>query len=373
MPRVVVDGIIFEWQPWGGVARIYREIIPRMCAQNPALRVDLLVNRGGSYGIPDLEQVHPRLLIPPLDRFLRPRRYLAPIIPPGTQAVKQFWTRDLRDAIWHSSYHTSPSHWRGPIVTTVHDLIHELLPRTMPGAMNDLIRTRKRQSILEATVVICDSRNTARDVQSFYGVPAEKIQVIHLAYNSLFQPLTPDAARTIEQPFLLYVGSRERYKNFDMLLDTYANWEARAEFALVIVGRGWSPHEQTRLHELKIEDDVRLFRHISDAALCELYNQAAVFVYPSLYEGFGIPLLEAAACGCPIVSSDIATSVEVAGDVPIYFQRSEVDSLRAALDSAVAEGRSSARAQRGLELAQRYSWDHTAEQTLAIYQRLSGE
>jgi alpha-1,3-rhamnosyl/mannosyltransferase len=101
-----------------------------------------------------------------------------------------------------------------------------------------------------------------------------------------------------------------------------------------------------------------------------LYNQAAAFVHPSLYEGFGIPLLEAMACGCPVVASRIPTTREVAGDCPIYFDPMQPDELITALDVALAEGRNSERVRRGLEWVKQYSWDRTARETLQVYRAL---
>ena len=101
--------------------------------------------------------------------------------------------------------------------------------------------------------------------------------------------------------------------------------------------------------------------------LCRLYNQAVAFVYPSLYEGFGIPLLEAMTCGCPIVASRIPSTVEVAGDCPIYFDPAEEDDLVNALDIALSEGRNSERVQAGFEKVKSYSWDKTTAQTLQVY------
>ncbi|MCP4110676.1 MAG: glycosyltransferase family 4 protein, partial [Desulfobacteraceae bacterium] len=169
-------------------------------------------------------------------------------------------------------------------------------------------------------------------------------------------------------PFLLYVGDRNHYKNADRLLQAYSVWKHRKKVALVVVGGQWKADEERRLTDLGIQDYVRLFTGINDEELCKLYNQAIAFVYPSLYEGFGIPLLEAMACGCPIVASRIPSTVEVAGDCPIYFEPAEIDDLLNAFDIALSEGRESARVKAGLEKVTSYSWDKTAAQTLEVYQ-----
>jgi glycosyltransferase involved in cell wall biosynthesis len=139
---------------------------------------------------------------------------------------------------------------------------------------------------------------------------------------------------------------------------------------LLVVGKAWTTAERERLHDLGLEDRVRRIDSVDDETLCRLYNQAEAFVYPSLYEGFGLPLLEAAACGCPIVASRIPSTEEIAGDVPIYFEPTDAESLAAALERAISEGRSSERREGGFRQITRYSWDKTAEQTLAVYHSL---
>jgi glycosyltransferase involved in cell wall biosynthesis len=112
---------------------------------------------------------------------------------------------------------------------------------------------------------------------------------------------------------------------------------------------------------------------VDDAALCRLYNHASAFVYPSLSEGFGIPLLEALACGCPVAASRIPSTEEVAGDCAHYFDAADPDGFRAALEAALAEGRDPAAVGRRLGRAVQFSWDRTAAETLAVYRRASGQ
>ena len=130
-------------------------------------------------------------------------------------------------------------------------------------------------------------------------------------------------------------------------------------------------HLEQRLLDLGVQDNVRLLTNVDDDTLRFLYNRAAAFIYPSLYEGFGIPLLEAMACGCPIVASKIPSTLEVAGDCPVYFEPENVASLVAALDEALIEGTDSGRVQSGLEHVKRYSWERTTKETLEVYRSLS--
>jgi glycosyltransferase involved in cell wall biosynthesis len=145
-------------------------------------------------------------------------------------------------------------------------------------------------------------------------------------------------------------------------------WSKKNDVALVLVGgRQWSDNEQKRLTELGIQGRVHILENVTDQTLCYLYNKAVGFVYPSLYEGFGIPLLEAMACGCPIVASRIPSTIEVAGDCLIYFDPASADELVSALDVVLSEGRNSERVHAGLERVKTYSWDKTAAETLKVY------
>ncbi|MFX0202475.1 MAG: glycosyltransferase family 4 protein, partial [Candidatus Hodarchaeota archaeon] len=149
-----------------------------------------------------------------------------------------------------------------------------------------------------------------------------------------------------------------------------SSWAGRKEVDLVIVGESWTADEEQYLAKLGIRDRVHLIEHVDDVRLCHLYNQATAFVYPSFYEGFGIPPLEAMACGCPVVSSRIPSTFEVAGECPIYFEPNNIESLLTALDMVLFEGRDSTRVQVGFSQVKRYSWDKTARQTLDVYHEL---
>jgi glycosyltransferase involved in cell wall biosynthesis len=164
------------------------------------------------------------------------------------------------------------------------------------------------------------------------------------------------------------VGTRQPYKNFKTLLQAYVEWSRRNEIGLFVVGPPWSKEEQRVIAAAGMEANIACRSGITDEELCALYNQALAFVYPSLAEGFGIPLLEALACGCPIVASRIPTSLEVARDDPYYFNPLDKDELIAALEAACFSG--GARTRRGDILAD-YSWDRNARATLRIYEELA--
>lgn len=174
----------------------------------------------------------------------------------------------------------------------------------------------------------------------------------------------------VRKPFFLYIGSRESYKGFQDLLETYSRYKDCKIVDLVIVGNLLTTEEKHFIANLGILNNVQNLWNISDEQLSMLYNQASAFIYPSRYEGFGIPLLEAMACGCPIIASSIPSTIEIARDVPIYFEPGSNESLMNALEQNSIEGRDSPRIAKGMETAKKYSWEKSALETLDVYKAL---
>jgi glycosyltransferase involved in cell wall biosynthesis len=368
--KVVVDGIVYQLQLRGGISRLFSEILPRMCSMDDSLRIYILKQRQFKQSLP----VHPHITtcsIPYINHCPYPKRLWKPIISAANKLMYCLKAGKGKNKIWHSTYYTMPERWTGYSVATVHDLVFELFPQFYNGPNFDLFRQRKRLSVQRADAVICVSDTTHQDVLRLYRLDADKVHVIPNACSDVFRRLDntelPGSIQ-IEQPFLLYVGNRARYKNFDLLAKAYSLWPRRKEIALVLVGgKSFSESEQRLIEELAIAEQVKLLGDIDDETLCCLYNRALAFVYPSLYEGFGMPLLEAMACGCPIIASRIPSTVEVAGDCPVYFEPEKADDLLRAFDIVLSERRDSERVRAGLERIKPYSWDKTAAETLEVY------
>lgn len=368
--EVVIDGVVYQSQSRGGISRVFSEVLPRLCDIDETLRITLLTQGRLRQSLPEHRHIKHRP-VPTFERYLRPNWVWQSVLPKIKHFTYNLWTGAGEGKIWHSTYYTMPEKWAGYSVATVHDMVFELFPQFYNGPNFDLFRQRKRLSVLRADAVICVSDTTRQDVLRLYELDADKVHVIPNAYSDIFRRLDSTdlpASIQIEQPFLLYIGNRAHYKNFDLLAKAYSLWPRRKEVALVLVGaRPISESEQQLMVELAIAKQVKLLKDVDDETLCRLYNSAAVFVYPSLCEGFGIPLLEAMACGCPIVASHIPSTIEVAGNSPIYFDPVEEDDLLNALDIALSQGRNSERIRTGLERVKSYSWDMTAARTLEVY------
>ncbi|MGA1794636.1 MAG: glycosyltransferase family 4 protein [bacterium] len=370
--KIVVDGYIYQRQARGGISRIYTEMLPRMCDHEESLNVTLLTE-GPLMAEPPS---HPRIThrtIPLVSRCLRPGRLWRPLVPAIRRAALSLITGPTQKKVWHSTYYTLPDRWKGPRVITVYDMIHERFPNLFNDLWGDRFRRQKGECIRSADVLISISHTTREDIVRFYGIDPARIHVVPLAASPVFRRM-PDAGDEVSggrmRPFLLYIGDRGLYKNFAGVLDAYCAWPRSREVDLVVVGRHWCPDEEMRLADMGLDGRVRLLTGIDDEHLCRLYNQAFAFVYPSLYEGFGIPLLEAMVCGCPVIASRIPSTVEVAGEWPVYFDPGDRGGAVDAFERILAEGRDSQRTLSGLEQAKEFSWERAAAGTLNVYREL---
>ena len=398
--HVIADDLIFHLQQRGGISRIYREIWPRMLDLDPSLTLEIATSPGAV----DLPP-HPRLTVTPalppiLDSSLKPYKLTWPLRaeitglrrrrPPSAQGDGATPSAARAGTIWHSTYYSAPRFWPGPKVIMAHDLVHERFPELFDARWGAMVRAQKRRAARAADLVICISRSTQRDVIGFWGVPVERTAVVHLAASPTFssesssyadgdarpRPSIDPAvfakagAVQLPQPFALFLGARPAYKNFDRVLEALAREQRVAELHLVAVGPEWSDRERGLVSQLRLASRVIQLPWADDDTLVDLYRKAAAFIYPALYEGFGIPLVEAMACGCPIVASDIPSSREVAGDVALYFPPREVGALGNALATALAERRPSDRTRAGMARAAEFSWERTAAGVLDAYRGL---
>ncbi|MEW6614765.1 MAG: glycosyltransferase family 1 protein [Thermodesulfobacteriota bacterium] len=369
--NVVIDGIIYKMQAWGGIARIFNEILPRICNIDRSLHITLLSYKSNCQTLPAHDNIHD-LSLPQAQRFLRPGFLWRPFVPKIQQQIYNLFLKELQKQIWHSSYYTLPDLWKGPLVITVPDMAHERYPEFFGKEIKEF-RKLKQRCILNADAIIAISQTTKNDLISFYAINADKIWVVPPACSDVFREKGADehwAAIIPGKPYLLYVGIRSHYKNVDRLIEAYRQWRGHEEVDLVVVGRPWTLNQIDELKRLGLDRYVHLLGHIDDRTLAKLYRRAVALVYPSLYEGFGIPLLEAMACGCPIVASKIPSTIEVAGKCPVYFDPQDSDSMVNAFEIALTEGRNSARVEKGFEKIKHYSWDKTAQQTLEVYRGL---
>ena len=257
--------------------------------------------------------------------------------------------------------------YRCPVVVTVYDMIHDLFPDDTMNAAAEI--ETKRRAVLNAQAVICISENTKQDLLNSYSIPERKVSVVHLA-SGIDSTLAHGNDPVPTRPYYLYVGKRTGYKNFDRLLRAFANaFGGSIDMALCVVGDPFTLSERELIAQLNLTNRVEYYGQVNDAQLAKLYRCSVAFVYPSLYEGFGIPLLEAMSCGTAVVASNCSSIPEVVGDAAVFFDPASIDDMTTALLSlSDNESYRQCLIARGQKRARMFNWDKTVEQTLKVYQ-----
>ncbi len=267
-------------------------------------------------------------------------------------------------------------------VMTVHDLIFRSLPEHHKPLNRWYLNATMPLYCKRADHIIAVSEATRRDLMGAYHLPPEKITVVYEAAAPHFRP-QPQAAQDrvratygLPESYLLYVGTIEPRKNLERLLSAWAPLYLAGECPpLVIVGRrGWlSDGFFAALDACPAHDGVILTGYVQDADLPALYSAATIFVFPSLYEGFGLPILEAMACGTPVICSNGSSLPEVAGDAALTVDPMDVDAMRATLrELALDLALQSELTARGMQQASGFSWAQAVKQTLDVYDHMRG-
>jgi glycosyltransferase involved in cell wall biosynthesis len=282
----------------------------------------------------------------------------------------------------HAPHYTLPLGWGGPAVVTIHDLIHLRFPGYHPPGAALYARVMAGAAVLRSRAVIVDSTHTRNDVIDLLGAPAERVHIVPLGVSAGLRPppgervLAWRSARGLPADYLLYVGARKRHKNLALLLEALATLPSARRPPLVLSGEAWDGDDAlARLaSRLGVTSRIHFAGAVRDEeSLACLYAGAALYVQPSLGEGFGLPPLEAMACGTPVLCSDAGALPETVGDAARQLPPDDAASWGQAvvdlLDDTVLR---SELVRRGLERARQFTWERTAERTAAIYQAAAG-
>ncbi len=290
--------------------------------------------------------------------------------------------RDRLDLL-HAPVYVGPWTSRCPVVVTVHDLSFFLYPELFRRGNRLYLQALTRLTVKRAARVIADSESTRRDILRVLGAPPEQVVVIPAGVGEEMRPLEDPQALAglrarydLPERLILFVGTLEPRKNLPLLLEAYAMLRRDGcEHTLVIAGgKGWYYDDiAAAVTRLGLQDAVRFPGYVPDAELPLWYNVAELFVYPSLYEGFGLPPLEAMACGTPVITSDAASLPEVVGDAGMIVGAHDAAALAGAMGQALNDQglRANLRAA-GLMRARAFSWRATATRTAALYHETLG-
>jgi len=366
--KIAFDHHIFNAQAYGGISRYYTILAQELLKLEQEVKIFAGVHRNhylstladgvvsgvkfDKYGLTN-------------NRFFRASHHYA----------VNLQINNWRPNIVHETYYSCrPSPAVNSVhITTVHDMTHEIYPQkfTDGGSTSEL----KRKTLDRVEHIISVSHNTKKDLIELFGINERKISVVHLGVDLSFSNYTGGLESKVQRPFLIYVGNRGGHKNFNGVLQAMASSKPlKTDFDLIAFGGGeFSAVENSLISSLGFRHNQ--IRQIGggDDVLKTLYHQAVAFIYPSLYEGFGLPPLEAMACSCPVISSNTSSMPEVIGNAGEYFEPSDVDAMRVAIENVVySPTRIQELQQLGLNRVKLFNWSKCAAETLEIYKKIIG-
>jgi len=311
------------------------------------------------------------------------------IVPELKPAMRLVWEQTLFPhlvdqsgvELLHSLHYTRPIRLPCASVVTFHDLTFFLYPRLHTRAKRIFFRLAMQISARRADALIADSESTRQDAIRLLGIPPQKIYTALLGVDEAYRPISDQRALEAVQlkynlpaDFILYVGLVEPRKNLPLLIRAFKNLiDGKIDTHLILAGRmGWMYAEVIQLIDtLGVKDRVSLIGYVPTQDLPLVYNLASVFVYPTLYEGFGLPALEAMACGLPVITTEISSLPEIVGDAGMLVPVNDETALTQAIQAVLTDRALSQRlAILGPERASQFTWERTAQQTLQVYRNV---
>jgi glycosyltransferase involved in cell wall biosynthesis len=256
-----------------------------------------------------------------------------------------------------------------PFVLTVHDMIHELFPQYF---LDDFNSSRYKEEIIKrADHIIAISDCTKNDIQKFYSIDDSRITVIHHGYQMHGNEGLSEHFM-LNGKYILFVGKRFGYKNFNLFIKAAAAVISKYSIKLICAGGGaFQPEEEQLITDFNLTNSVQQIT-VTDTQLGSLYKHALAFIYPSLYEGFGLPVLEAFYNNCPVIMSDSPALLEVGGDAAAYFDPTDEQSIASAIEKVIrSSDKQDDLRQKGVERLKLFSFESCLQKTIAVYQSLA--
>ena len=366
--RIAID-YTPAYEQGGGIGRYVRELIAALARQPADFEYRLFVSGAGQLlPLPGSHfQWRPTRISPRWLARIWQRAQLPLPVEAFTGAID----------LYHATDFVLPP-TRARSLLTVHDLSFVRVPEAASPALKAYLDVVVPRSVRRANHVLADSQATKDDFIALYGTPPEKVTVLLSGVDARFRPVSNPAVRgkykLPQRPFIFSVGTVQPRKNYARLIQALALLRQRGvDLALVISGgRGWLEDPiYAAIDEAKMREFVHFIGFADDADLPALYSAARVTAIPSLYEGFGLPVLESMACGTPVLTSNVSSLPEVAGDAALTVDPTDVDALANQLDRLVHdEALRSDLTAKGLARAQTFTWDRSAAQLHEIYARL---
>jgi glycosyltransferase involved in cell wall biosynthesis len=358
--KILYDYQAFYSQNYGGISRYFCEIVPKIVHSGDQAKII-----AGIHTNRHILQCPSKFVfgcyIPPISRTWRLRLLV-------NNGYWQWYLKTYDPDIIHQTYYLPEapknSRRKSKLVITIYDMLYEKF-KYLPKS--EQICEAKSEAIKQADHIICISENTRQDLLNLFDLDSSKVSVVYLSNSFNIQNLEKHNS---EDPFILYVGNRGAYKNFNNFLKAYSlSSNLKNDFKVICFGGGLFSQE-----EIKMINDYKLpklkIQQISgnDEILVSLYSQASIFVYPSLYEGFGIPLLEAMSLGCPVVCSNTSSMPEVAGNAAEFFDPYDPESITVAMETVLYSSEKAEHLlQMGKQRVKKFSWQKCADETRSIY------
>lgn len=367
--KILYDHQIFANQIYGGVSRYFYELMSAF-SKNKAIDFDLsLTYSNNQY----LENAHFAAYHPFFRNInFRGKNRILDLI--NKQESKKMLTEQDFD-IFHPTYYNPyflNSIGNKPFVLTIYDAIHEIYPKIFK--IHDKTSQNKKLLARKAAKIIAISKNTKKDIIRLFNIDEKKIEVIYLG-NSLGSNIQDKALNSIPnlpQTYVLFVGNRRGYKNFDLFIKAISGI-LKEDSELCVVCAGGSRFTQSEINTLKELDILRKVfqRPVTDETLARLYKGSIALIFPSLYEGFGIPVLEAFAYGCPVIVSNSSSFPEIAEEAAYYFDPNSELSICQAIKRIINDGElRKSLISKGYEQVKKFSWKKTAMQTKSLYESI---
>lgn len=287
---------------------------------------------------------------------------------------------ERENAVYHATnFITLPTKYAKQVIT-IHDLAFMKFPKVVDESIYKYMMKWVPYSISRADQIIADSIHTKRDILAFFDIPEDKVNVVYLAADNRFQKRSIEDIHFVKskyklpEKYILYVGTLEPKKNLVTLIEVYYQLKKRyaIEEKLVIVGaKGWKFDSIfEKIQQLELQDDICFTGYIDDEDVPSIYSGASIFAFPSTYEGFGIPLLEAMQCEVPVVASNASCIPEVVGEAGLLFDPYDIDGwVEGMYNILTKEALRTELIHKGLQQASQFSWEKTAKETLAVYEK----
>ena len=364
--KILFDHQIFTFQDYGGISRIYTELY-KSFSKNPEVEVEMPINYSNNFYLEELENFQYK-------NFKKIPHPIANKLFVKTVNDLQTYKKLLKNDfdVFQPTYYDPYflKFLKKPFVLSVYDMTHEIFPE----GVSSLDRTIpwKKKLLQKASRIIAISESTRKDIVEMYGVDESKIDIVYLA-TSLKLDLNYKSTLDLPNKYILFVGNRKGYKNFEFFVKSVTEiLKSTKDLYLVCAGGGiFSETEKELLKTLGIENKVQQIFFKDDKDLAYIYNHALCFVFPSKYEGFGIPVLEGFACETPVLVSNTISLPEVGGDAALYFDPENSESLVSALNRVISnDSLRKELIRKGKERLKNFSWEKTAKGYLDVYESI---